>query len=346
MENHIPIMKVLLVFYLLLGNSLLQPLLSKQWTEMIHDNRLIQHIIGFTTIITLLLIFSNGKISNQNVLVYALLTYLWFIFSTKLDLQWNIMIIILLIMAYLYENSQYHKQSDISTDKVLSDGEKVVLTRKIDKHRMYLTVGILIVTVVGVLIYANEKKLKVSIAGARHSMGGQAFVKGGIVLDMNELKSINITDSGALLVQSGALFSDIQHFLDQKGFSVKAMQSVNFCTVGGTLAANAHGIAHDPGCIGATVKKMRVMLANGEIKEMGPKNELFGLVIGGYGLFGIILDVELEVVKNEIYEWKRKIIDYKDLPKYFENNIKDSIHSKVGSHISEPLVRRSSIENQ
>lgn len=179
-----------------------------------------------------------------------------------------------------------------------------------------------------VLIYANEKKLKVSIAGARHSMGGQAFVKGGIVLDMNELKSINITDSGALLVQSGALFSDIQHFLDQKGFSVKAMQSVNFCTVGGTLAANAHGIAHDPGCIGATVKKMRVMLANGEIKEIGPKNELFGLVIGGYGLFGIILDVELEVVKNEIYEWKRKIIDYKDLPKYFENNIKDS--QKIG----------------
>lgn len=160
MENHIPIMKVLLVFYLLLGNSLLQPLLSKQWTEMIHDNRLIQHIIGFTTIITLLLIFSNGKISNQNVLVYALLTYLWFIFSTKLDLQWNIMIIILLIMAYLYENSQYHKQSDISTDKVLSDGEKVVLTRKIDKHRMYLTVGILIVTVVGVLIYANEKEVQ------------------------------------------------------------------------------------------------------------------------------------------------------------------------------------------
>lgn len=48
---------------------------------------------------------------------------------------------------------------------------------------------------------------------------------------------------------------------------------------------------------------------------------MFGLVIGGYGLCGIILEAELEVVKNEIYEWKREIIDYKDFPAYFEQHI-------------------------
>lgn len=174
-----------------------------------------------------------------------------------------------------------------------------------------------------ILKYAAKKNLKVSIAGARHSMGGQAFVENGIVLDMNEYKDMKMTVDGTLLVQSGALFSDIQHFLDSKTLSVKAMQSVNFCTVGGTLAANAHGIAHDPGCIGATVKSMRVMLADGQIKKITPTDELFGLVIGGYGLCGIILDAELEVVKNETYEWKRKIIDYTDFPKYFKHNIEN-----------------------
>ena len=140
------------------------------------------------------------------------------------------------------------------------------------------------------------------------------------VLIMSSLKKVSI--------MSGALFSEIQHFLDKQGLSVKAMQSVNFCTVGGTLAANAHGIAHDPGCIGATVKKMRVMLANGDIKEITPKDKLFGLVIGGYGLCGIILDAELEVVKNEIYEWKRTIIDYKEFPDYFQRNIENN--EKIG----------------
>ena len=119
-----------------------------------------------------------------------------------------------------------------------------------------------------VLKYARENNIKVSIAGARHSMGGHAFVEDGIVLDMNEYKEMKMSEDYTLSVQSGALFSDIQHFLDKQGLSVKAMQSVNFCTVGGTLAANAHGIVHDPGCIGTTVKKMRVMLASGDIKEI------------------------------------------------------------------------------
>lgn len=114
-----------------------------------------------------------------------------------------------------------------------------------------------------VLNYATKKGLKVSMAGARHSMGGQAFVRDGIVLDMNGYNQMRMIDEKTLCVQSGALFSDIQHFLDKQELSVKAMQSVNFCTVGGTLAANAHGIAHDPGWIGATVKKMRVMTADG-----------------------------------------------------------------------------------
>lgn len=34
------------------------------------------------------------------------------------------------------------------------------------------------------LIFARDKNLKVSVAGVRHSMGGQTFAKGAFVLDM------------------------------------------------------------------------------------------------------------------------------------------------------------------
>jgi hypothetical protein len=67
------------------------------------------------------------------------------------------------------------------------------------------------------LNYAGENNIKVSIAGARHSMGGQAFVKDGVVLDMNEYKEMKMSEDYTLSVQSGALFSDIQHFLDKQG---------------------------------------------------------------------------------------------------------------------------------
>ena len=129
-----------------------------------------------------------------------------------------------------------------------------------------------------------------------------------------------------LNVQSGAIWADVQQFLDKEGLAVKAMQSINIFTVGGTLSVNAHGIAHDPGPIAPTVKSMRVMLSNGEIKTASPtqNSELFKSVLGGYGLFGVILDVNLEVVENEMYEWTRDFMDYKDFPEYYRKNIENN----------------------
>jgi FAD/FMN-containing dehydrogenase len=49
--------------------------------------------------------------------------------------------------------------------------------------------------------------------------------------------------------------------------------------------------------------------------------ELFKLVIGGYGLFGLILDAELEVTENVVYESGRKILNYKEFPDLFNKEI-------------------------
>ncbi len=45
--------------------------------------------------------------------------------------------------------------------------------------------------------------------------------------------------------------------------------------------------------------------------------ELFSLVIGGYGMYGVILDVTLKVTKDELYEQRAASVDYKDFPAYF-----------------------------
>jgi hypothetical protein len=59
--------------------------------------------------------------------------------------------------------------------------------------------------------------------------------------------------------------------------------------------------------IDSTVESFRLMLAVGKIVKCGRKenHELFSLVLGGYGLFGIILDADLRVVPNEKYRTER-----------------------------------------
>jgi len=47
---------------------------------------------------------------------------------------------------------------------------------------------------------------------------------------------------------------------------------------------------------------MRVMLADGSIQTLSPTDNprLFQLIVGGYGLFGVILDADLEVTPNVV----------------------------------------------
>jgi len=174
------------------------------------------------------------------------------------------------------------------------------------------------------LQFARDHQLKVTAAGSRHSMGGHTFVKDGLVLDMRGFNQVRLDKEHKILnVQTGATWKQLQLFLDAQGLSVKAMQSINIFTVGGTLSVNAHGIAHDPGQVAPTVRSFRILLSSGEIKNCGATEnaELFHNALGGYGLMGIILDVDLDVVENEMYVWKTHYMDYQDFADYYKKNV-------------------------
>src|SRR5216683_6657897 len=57
------------------------------------------------------------------------------------------------------------------------------------------------------LQYAKQHNLKISIAGARHSMGGQTFAKDVLVIDMRGYKKMSVDKENKILtVQSGAIW--------------------------------------------------------------------------------------------------------------------------------------------
>jgi FAD/FMN-containing dehydrogenase len=173
------------------------------------------------------------------------------------------------------------------------------------------------------LQFAKENNLKVSLAGARHSMGGHAFAKDALVLDMTRFNTMSLNEGAHVLtVQSGATWHDIQNTLHPK-YAVKSMQSTDIFTVGGSISVNAHGMDHQAGSVANTIRAMRVMLPDGSIQRTGPNEnpELFRLVVGGYGLFGIVLDIELDVTDNVIYDTERAVIDYRSFPELFANTL-------------------------
>jgi FAD/FMN-containing dehydrogenase len=161
------------------------------------------------------------------------------------------------------------------------------------------------------LLKAQASHLHVSIAGARHSMGGQTIYPGGIAINMLPFKGMRLDEDKNLLhVQAGAKWADIIPYLDQHGRSVAVMQSDNSFTVGGSLSVNCHGWQYNRPPIASTVESFHLMKANGSVVacSRNENRELFSLVLGGYGLFGVILDADLRVVPNERLRLEQKVV--------------------------------------
>ena len=187
------------------------------------------------------------------------------------------------------------------------------------------------------LRFAKEQHLKVSIAGIRHSQGGQAFAKHAVVLDMTTFNRMRLDESRKVLtVQSGARWHDIQSQLHPK-YAVKAMQSTDIFTVGGSIAVNAHGMDHRSGSVRGSIRAMRVMLPDGTIANVSRDEnaELFDLVVGGYGLFGVVLDADLDVVDNAIYQSDRRVLRYTEFREVFRREIDpDPRYALMYGHLS------------
>ena len=172
---------------------------------------------------------------------------------------------------------------------------------------------------------AKEKGLKVSIAGSQHSQGGHSFYKDSVWLDMSEYDEVLQLDEikKTITVQSGITWEQIQDYINPYELSVKVMQSSNIFTVGGSLSSNVHGRDPKYGTIIETVDSFRLLTADGVIKEVSrTKNkELFPLVIGGYGLFGVILDVTLQLTDDVLYVSEIEKVDYEEYPDFFMETI-------------------------
>lgn len=154
---------------------------------------------------------------------------------------------------------------------------------------------------------ANVTQQQVSVAGGRHAMGGQQFLSNGMLIDMTEFNKIVAFDRkrGLLEVESGIMWPTLVDYLreaqlhSQTKWTIAQKQTgCDLLTVGGALAANVHGRGLGKAPIVSDVEAFKIVMHDGSVRwcSRAQNAELFGLAIGGYGLFGIIASVVLRLV--------------------------------------------------
>ncbi|MEX0348916.1 MAG: FAD-dependent oxidoreductase [Paracoccaceae bacterium] len=147
---------------------------------------------------------------------------------------------------------------------------------------------------------AQQQGRAFNIGAARHSMGGQAIPRDGLAVTFQNASVEPDRDAGVYRAHAGARWSDVIAALDPIGYSPKVMQSNNDFGVAATYSVNAHGWPVPFGPMGATVRSLRMILPSGELVTCSRTEnaDLFGLAMGGYGLIGAILDLDVEMERN------------------------------------------------
>lgn len=171
---------------------------------------------------------------------------------------------------------------------------------------------------------AKETGKKITIGGRRHSKGGHTLYNQSLFLNMLPFNNVTYhPDTQTVTAESGATWKKVQEVLGHHGRSVKVMQSDNIFTVGGSISANVHGWQVGSPPIGSTILKMVVITSDGKIHKTSPviDTELFNAVIGGYGMFGVIGEVELETVLNSLVQFHAQFGTIENLDKMFEKKI-------------------------
>lgn len=102
--------------------------------------------------------------------------------------------------------------------------------------------------------------------------------------------------SGRLRAEAGLSIGALNDLMIPRGFFPPVTPGTKFVTLGGAVAADVHGKnQHEAGNIGHHVHALRMLVADGRVVDCSREEhpDLFLATIGGMGLTGIILEVEL-----------------------------------------------------
>ena len=181
---------------------------------------------------------------------------------------------------------------------------------------------------------AQGEGKSISIAGGRHAMGGQQFGSGTILLDTVPLGCVLEFDAeaGLIKVEAGIYWPELVAACRQAAIDEEPQWSIaqkqtggDRMSIGGALAANVHGRGLRMRPIIGDVESFVLVDAAGNVRHCSraENGELFRLVIGGYGLFGVVYSVTLRLVPRQKLRRAVNVITIEQLMPAIEQRIED-----------------------
>lgn len=154
--------------------------------------------------------------------------------------------------------------------------------------------------------------------GLGRSYGDAALNEGGRVLELTRLDRYLAFDADAatLTCEAGVSIAQLIRDFAPRGFFPLITPGTKLVTVGGCIANDVHGKAHHAqGSFAASVKAMRVLLADGRVvnASRAENSDLFWASFGGMGLLGVVVEATLQLRKIETTYFRQASFVARDL---------------------------------
>lgn len=118
------------------------------------------------------------------------------------------------------------------------------------------------------------------------------------------------SDTGVLRGEAGVSLETLNRLLLPRGWFTPVTPGTQFVTLGGMAAADVHGKNHHvAGCFGEHVRALRMRVADGRVLEVTDESEpeLFRATLGGMGLTGHLLEVEVQMQRvSSPWIWRER----------------------------------------
>ena len=159
--------------------------------------------------------------------------------------------------------------------------------------------------------------------GLGRSYGDAALLTGGRIVLTRRLDRLLAfdPDSGWIRAEAGVSLEEVNNLFVPRGFFPPVVPGTQFVTLGGALAADIHGKNHHVhGSFGDHVRNVELLTADGRVvltdREHEP--ELFEATLGGMGLTGVILAMDLQLMRIESPAIEIETVRVENLAHFFE----------------------------
>ena len=128
-------------------------------------------------------------------------------------------------------------------------------------------------------------------------------------------------DTGVVVAQAGLTLAELIRIALPRGWFPPVTPGTQFVTLGGAVANDVHGKNHHVmGTFGRHLRSLTLHRSTEGVVTVSPtqRPELFAATVGGLGLSGIILSVELQLMPVRSTSIEQRNIRFDGLDEYFE----------------------------